>query len=392
MLFILFLFLFLPPISPFDVSVSINDSDRAAAFVPHHLISDATTPVNSNKMFCRFAPQVILCSLLFVNGVYGTTDDFLTATRPALYGLHLDLSVPAKHLSDRFESQEVKTRVFASELTQKSENLLSGAYAFAIMPPLFHTLATMYMAIQKSLTFAAFPHEHYIAFWAWIPGLPCGARALAMSHQAFKSVLCFVGDRRLNIPPISSFLSIPSPNYSTIHERRPDLISPIDNEFRSATLPPIENAILVLKYISTRIDTTKDIRMSITAHLSHHVCISFVPLSKTDRCMLTKQFTAIHDFDTPIIVSEMPDGVCDASLPDIEHDTKYVIYLGSNSDCVSMACLNEGANISSSALERFNACLPTMRRLIASGYNFKFPLDSLRPTYKTTWRLQKFGE
>ena len=247
------------------------------------------------------------------------------------------------------------------------------------MPPLFHTVP-MYIAIRKGYTFAAILYEHHIAFWAWIPGLPCGAR-ITISHQALKLVLRLFDDRKLKIPPISSLPSIPSSNYSAIHERRPDLISPIDNKFRSATLPPVENAILVLKCISARIGTTNDIPNRIFSEFFKNRLISVFVFSNHVRCTLTKPFTPIHDFDTPILISKEPGAICDAYLPDIEHDTKYAIYLGSDSDCVSIAYFYEDTEILPSALERFNAYLSVMKRLISAGHKYEFPIDRLKSAH-----------
>ena len=204
--------------------------------------------------FQLFLQVVLVCFLLFVDHACGSTEEDIIATRASLYALHLGLSISAQFFSARFESQEVRKRVFAKELTQAYRNTILEGNAAAIMPPVFHN-KDMHAAIENRHTFFPVPCKGLITIMAWIPGFPCGA-FVVMSPRAFERALHI--SKEFDSPILTNFLPhTPLPD-SVLHEARPDLISPINNKIQSATLPQVENVILLLKFISTQSNMFKD--------------------------------------------------------------------------------------------------------------------------------------
>ena len=336
----------------------------------------ATNNPGQQQKMLELLVGFVFCIFLLSKEVDAGGNTSISCSRTAMYRFHLQIALEAKSWADRFESQKVRNKVYAAQVSAVYQSVVPGTRVMALMPPISQHKA-LHRAIETHSTFEPFLMSNgQITFMAWIPGFP-GGTFVAMPNHEFRGAIIFahlMNPANLSIDFLSH-ATLPDPK---IHETKPHLISPINNMYQSATLPTIENVIVLLKFMSLYIARHRNTHIPHFSTFFRPCSVEFGHIKK-DWKVMVKPFQSIQDTDIPLAMKKDPDGIWDAMPLNITPFKNYLnVVLATSPNYVVVLRLRKSTKIADFPLKKFNESLSVIKRLISCNYKFSFPIDLLQ--------------
>ena len=319
MLPIHFLLLFLPLFSPSDASVSMNDNDRATAFMFHHMISDAAQ-------------------------MQATRYDSLGARDGVYFGT----------ISNMYRS------------ITRSPVRITNIHA----PIIRHK--GLYDAIKGRRTFRpTIIYNKLVSFYAWLPHVP-GAVHIAMTYEAWLLIgmLVLFNPKFVQLYGTLTFEELRMNNGMPLVEYPKNVAPRINTVFQSNLFPDMYSTIItVLNFMAVYWPNSKAFFASFRWYfVNSRIEIIAIP---GDMKSMLHPFALLHP-DIPIAIKETEGGVHDAVLMHPEAAKSLVtMVIAREGDEVALLHLTPNSRTHPTAAEFFNA---NAHKLIDKHFSITFKL------------------